>query len=105
MIFGRSQAMKRIMDAVFALAATCGVALAADMPVKAPPPPPAPAYSWTGLYVGAHAGGAWADNDWFLPNDPLNSVAQRPLGTPFQGSFPNTPAGRLAAIANGYQLP
>ena len=91
------------LGAVFALAATSGVALAADvsLPVKAPPVPPAPAYSWTGLYVGAHAGGAWADNDWFLPNDPINSVAQQPLGTPFQGSFPNF----IATILNGYQLP
>jgi len=33
-----------------------GSALAADMPLKAPPPPPL-IYSWTGCYVGLHAGG------------------------------------------------
>jgi hypothetical protein len=30
----------------------------------APPPPPTfymPFYIWTGLYVGVHAGGGWAD--------------------------------------------
>jgi outer membrane immunogenic protein len=39
-----------------------GPAMAADlrMPVKAPPAPPAPAFSWSGCYVGADVGGAWA---------------------------------------------
>src|SRR6201987_5471495 len=38
---------------------------AADMAVKAaPPPPPLPVFSWTGFYVGANIGGAWA-NDGF----------------------------------------
>jgi opacity protein-like surface antigen len=32
-------------------------ALAADMPLKAPPPPPpAPAFSWTGFYIGGNIG-------------------------------------------------
>ncbi len=40
-------------------------ASAADMAVKAaPPPPPLPVFSWTGFYVGANIGGAWA-NDGF----------------------------------------
>jgi len=38
---------------------------AADAPPArgyyAPPPPPPPFYSWTGLYVGVHGGGGWAD--------------------------------------------
>ena len=34
-------------------------ALAADLPVKAPPVPAVQAVSWTGLYVGGHAGYAW----------------------------------------------
>lgn len=32
----------------------------AALPVP-PPPPPLPFYNWTGLYVGAHVGGGWAD--------------------------------------------
>ena len=47
------------------------VAGAADLPVKAPPPPP-PVFSWTGFYIGANIGGAWARNNWtdtlFLTN-------------------------------------
>jgi outer membrane immunogenic protein len=35
-------------------------AIAADMPVKAPPPPPPAVFSWTGFYVGLNAGGTWA---------------------------------------------
>jgi outer membrane immunogenic protein len=35
-------------------------AIAADMPVKAPPPPPPTIFSWTGFYVGLNAGGTWA---------------------------------------------
>jgi outer membrane immunogenic protein len=38
-------------------------AIAADMPVKAPPAPPPAAYSWTGFYVGLNAGGTWARSD------------------------------------------
>jgi outer membrane immunogenic protein len=36
--------------------------LAADL-VKAPPPAPVPAYNWTGLYIGAIFGGAWASGE------------------------------------------
>src|SRR6266851_3524150 len=101
--------MKRILGAALGVLAASGGAFAADVsaPVlyKAPVPTPAPAYSWTGLYVGGHVGGAWSSNDWFLPNDPLNSVAQQPLGTPFQGSFPNTPAGLIAARLAATQGP
>src|SRR5262249_4896029 len=44
----------------------------ADMAGKAPPPPPVPVFSWTGFYIGANIGGAWARNNWtdtlFLTN-------------------------------------
>jgi outer membrane immunogenic protein len=38
-----------------------GPALAADIPVKAPPLAPvvAPVFSWTGFYIGGNIGGAW----------------------------------------------
>jgi outer membrane immunogenic protein len=42
------------------IAAPLSAASAADMPVKAPPVAPAPVFSWTGLYIGAYAGGAWS---------------------------------------------
>src|SRR5262245_2892036 len=40
-----------------------GVAQAADMPVKARPAPAPVMYNWTGVYIGAHVGGAWADRN------------------------------------------
>ena len=43
---------------------SCGLANAADMPVKARPlPPPAPVFSWTGLYIGFHAGLGWGTSE------------------------------------------
>src|SRR5262249_28215090 len=39
-------------------------ALAADLPVKAPPPMVAPAFTWTGWYLGGHVGGAAGQKEW-----------------------------------------
>src|SRR6516164_474122 len=48
--------MKKFLLGSVALAAmVAGPAMAADMPLKAPPP--VVYYSWTGCYVGAHVGG------------------------------------------------
>lgn len=59
-------AMRRSLIAV--VAASISVlsqnALGADLPRKAPAaPPPPPPFSWTGFYVGIHAGGAWTSGD------------------------------------------
>ncbi|MBB4196239.1 hypothetical protein CCR94_12175 [Rhodoblastus sphagnicola] len=54
--------LKRLAPALIALVA--GPALAADLPsTKAAPVfvPPVVAYDWTGLYIGADVGGAWAE--------------------------------------------
>jgi outer membrane immunogenic protein len=48
---------------VFAGLAIAGPAVAADLPLKAPPPIVAPAFSWTGFYVGVNGGGAWGHSD------------------------------------------
>jgi outer membrane immunogenic protein len=49
------------------------VAQAADMPRKAPVKPVvAPALSWTGFYVGVHAGTGWGDMQWRDSFDPIN---------------------------------
>jgi outer membrane immunogenic protein len=60
--------MKKILLAGIAVAAFCAPAFAADMPVRAPvyKAAPAPMFSWTGCYLGAHAGYGWGkDNNGF----------------------------------------
>jgi outer membrane immunogenic protein len=63
--------IKTLIASVAFIALGTAVAGAADLAVKAPPPPP-PVFSWTGFYVGANFGGAWASNNWtdtlFLTN-------------------------------------
>jgi outer membrane immunogenic protein len=53
--------MKNTAIGIALVAALIGTpALAADMPLKAPPPPPAPVPTWTGCYVNAGVGyGMW----------------------------------------------
>src|SRR5258705_13431910 len=54
--------MKRFLLGSVALAAMiAGPAMAADMPLKAPPP--VVVYSWTGCYVGGHVGGKSSRSD------------------------------------------
>jgi outer membrane immunogenic protein len=53
--------MKKLAIAAAALA-VAGSAQAADLYVKGPAP--APVYDWSGIYVGANAGGGWADAEW-----------------------------------------
>ena len=56
--------MRRIALALVGLASLCWSASAADMPVKARPASIfAPSFTWTGFYIGAHIGGAWAEKD------------------------------------------
>src|SRR3954468_8663067 len=60
--------MYKSFAATAALATAVAISMAAnadDLPRAAPVPGPAPVYApppftWTGLYVGGHVGGAWA---------------------------------------------
>jgi outer membrane immunogenic protein len=53
--------------------ALLGSALAADMaPAYKVPPPPPPMFSWTGIYIGIHGGGAWAFKEWTTTNTGIN---------------------------------
>jgi opacity protein-like surface antigen len=59
-------------SATVALVAICVsvAARAADMPVKAPPIPSQP-YNWSGFYLGANLGGAWANGNLNIPGNNL----------------------------------
>ena len=59
---------KTLIASVAVIALSITAARAADLAVKAPPPPLVPVFSWTGFYVGANIGGAWANSNW---NDTL----------------------------------
>ena len=66
-------------------------AFAADMPVKARPMTAAPAFSWTGIYVGANAGYAWGNTTGTL-------------GTPLPGNYSISGALAGGQIGGNYQF-
>jgi outer membrane immunogenic protein len=91
--------MKRIAIALLAgVAAALSLsqgALAADMPVKAAPPPP-PVPSWTGFYIGVHAGAAWqSDPNWTYTNPNAGFF-------PSQGLLSDDKEGGVGGIQGGY---
>jgi outer membrane immunogenic protein len=53
--------MRSIITIACGLTALASSAMAADLPVKAPPAPPAPVYTWTGCYLGGNVGWARAE--------------------------------------------
>jgi outer membrane immunogenic protein len=74
------------------IAAPFGAAMAADMPLKAPPPIVAE-YNWSGLYIGANAGWSWDSFDWRYTNpSPATCCA------PFSASTDNGIAGVQSGI-------
>jgi len=82
--------VKKLLVAGIAAAAFCGVpALAADMPVKAPVYKAPAAFSWTGCYIGAHAGYGWgvarAEGD-FADSKPRGFVGGGQVGCDYQAS-------------------
>ena len=56
-----------ILGAVAALVLGPTAALAADLPVKAPPPPPVVIYDWTGFYIGGSAGASLGGSQHYDP--------------------------------------
>jgi len=58
--------MNRLLLGSAVVLALNAAALGADMrvPVRKAPPPPVVLFSWTGCYIGAHAGGAWSRADY-----------------------------------------
>jgi outer membrane immunogenic protein len=69
----RGRMMRRVLVlSIVSAALMAGAAQAADMPVKAyraPVAAPAPAFTWTGFYVGANAGGHWSKDELTAPGN------------------------------------
>jgi outer membrane immunogenic protein len=59
---------KFLLGSVGLTAMLAGPAMAADMPIKAPPPPPVVYYDWSGAYIGFNAGSTWSDTGRNFPN-------------------------------------
>jgi outer membrane immunogenic protein len=77
--------MKKILLATIAVMSLgAASANAADLPVKAPPAAaPFAASNWTGIYIGAHVGGAFAGSDFF-GNDDARLMAGLQIGADYQ---------------------
>jgi opacity protein-like surface antigen len=84
-----------LAGAAIAALIAAGPALAADLPLKAPPPVVA-AWNWSGFYIGGHGGYGWGRNSQTDINDPF-----------FFGKFPNfgttgfDPKGFLGGVHAG----
>jgi high affinity Mn2+ porin len=60
---------------VIGLVALTGSAMAADLPVKAPPPPAVAAYDWSGFYLGGHFGYAAGSSHWSATQPDASAIA------------------------------
>jgi outer membrane immunogenic protein len=73
-----------------------GGALAADLPVKAPPPAPVVVYNWTGWYVGLNAGGIWPNSDGVS-----HSAVAGPCNVAVVGCSPAAPGTNAGTVLAG----
>ena len=81
------------------------IALAADMPVKAPRYAPTPAlYSWTGFYIGGNVGYSWGNADTDFNAAPVTvATTAGPFTIPgFIGTEAVKPTGFIGGGQIGY---
>ena len=74
--------MRKFLLGTSALIALVSPAISADMraPVYTAPPPIVPVWSWTGCYVGGHAGGLWAKQKEWIVRTPGGAFFGQSLG-------------------------
>jgi outer membrane immunogenic protein len=82
--------MKKLLVVGLAFGALIAPAMAADMPLKAPPPP---LFSWTGFYIGANAG-------WGTVRDEALPYCINPAGVVMGNGCTNVFGGRVRG--NGF---
>src|SRR6516165_11226420 len=79
------------------------VALAADLPVKAPIPYLADSYDWSGWYVGAHVGVIRGSSRWSsTPIGPGGPALNGAFDLPFQFDFMAGTGSYVAGLQGGY---
>ena len=93
--------MKRLLLVGLAFSALIMPAMAADMPLKAPPPPP----TWTGLYWGVNAG--WIGSSQYDITNTGTDTGPLGLGTflrigAIPGSIPVSHSGFIGGGQIGY---
>src|SRR5262245_62697170 len=81
--------MRKVLVATAALIALASPAIAADMrlPRYKAPPPVVPAWSWTGCFLGGHAGGLWATQKDWIVRTPGGAFYGQSLGEHDEHSF------------------
>ncbi len=90
--------MRNILIGIVAFVALDGTAaIAADIPLKAPAT--TDAYSWTGFYLGANAGGAWSSAD---VTSTINPVLNPPADAILDAA--DSPSLRGSGFTGGGQL-
>jgi outer membrane immunogenic protein len=74
--------MRRFLLATAALFVLIGPATSADLrlPVRKPLAAVVPVWSWTGCYVGGHAGGVWAKQEDWIVRTPTGAFFGQSLG-------------------------
>jgi outer membrane immunogenic protein len=99
--------MRFIPASLLAVSFSLGVvsgASAADMPVKSPYVGAPPAFSWSGFYVGVHAGYNWSSNNWTsggVVEDPTpGSLLVTPMKPKTDGILGGVQAGANYQIAS-----
>jgi outer membrane immunogenic protein len=92
--------------ALVALGLGTPAAFAADRPVPAPPPPPPPAYTWSGCYIGGHAGSSSGRSTHFTTaGSAITSVTGTPVPLPAGAAGANiTDSFDLSGFIGGGQL-
>jgi outer membrane immunogenic protein len=76
-------ALKTLIRAAILVLGAGLPAVAADLPMNAPPPmeSPGPIYDWTGFYIGANGGFGWANGGHVRVDDPINGPYSIGLAT------------------------
>ena len=99
--------MRKILLGAAGLVALTVPAICADMraPLYKAPPAPAPLWSWTGCYIGGHAGGVWAtQKDWTVKT-PGGAFYGQSLGEhEADGSLGGVQAGCDYQFAGGFLI-